>query len=180
MTKFYLYKLTNIKNNKCYIGVSVNPERRKREHLKRVNRWGCKKLVHAIKKYGEDVFKFEALVCGDKNYIYDLEVKAIKHYNSFNNGYNSSLGGEGTDRITVWNKGSKGLCKPNKTSFAKGKHIGDKHPRSKLTNKQRVEIFNKHKTGIPVYNIAKEFNIDKSTVHRAVAFVGKNKLNESN
>lgn len=50
-----------------------------------------------MNKYGRDNFSFELLLCGEDKYIDALEVEAIRLYNSQTpNGYNMTLGGEGT------------------------------------------------------------------------------------
>lgn len=91
----YLYKITNLVNSKCYIGVTKNPDQRKKQHFsKNID----KLLTKAIKKYGKDCFQFQILVCGNKNYIYSLEEAAIKLYNShavWGHGYNIAEGGIG-------------------------------------------------------------------------------------
>ena len=93
---FYLYKLTNTVNGKSYIGVTKNPNLRKRQHLTKTT---VKSLVcKAVKKYGKENFKFEVLCIGSKAYICDLEQKAIILYNShavFGHGYNLADGGYG-------------------------------------------------------------------------------------
>lgn len=91
----YLYKITNTVNGKIYIGMTSNPDRRKYQHF---NRKGLKykSLISlAVNKYGKDNFSFEVLCIGSKDYIVDLEFKAIQSYNSLTpNGYNLRVGGE--------------------------------------------------------------------------------------
>lgn len=93
---FYLYKLTNTVNGKVYIGVTKNPELRKRQHLTKTT---VKNLVcKAVKKYGKESFEFEVVCIGPKDYICDLEQKAIVLYNShavWGYGYNLAEGGYG-------------------------------------------------------------------------------------
>lgn len=91
----WLYKITNNISGKLYIGVTINPERRWRQHQRLKTH--CVALRDAMIKYGKDNFTFKVLVCGDDSYIDDLEVKAIRHFNTqAPNGYNLTLGGEGT------------------------------------------------------------------------------------
>lgn len=83
-------------NNKLYIGITFNPKLRERQHFtkKTTNSLVCK----AVKKYGRNNFKFEILCIGTKDYILDLEVKAISSYNSHavtGHGYNIHSGGLG-------------------------------------------------------------------------------------
>ena len=91
----WLYKITNNINGKLYIGVSIDPERRWRQHKRKGTH--CLALKGAMQKYGSDNFSFDLLLCGEDKYIDELEVAAIKLYNSKTpNGYNITLGGEGT------------------------------------------------------------------------------------
>ena len=90
--KYYLYKIENLVNGKIYIGITNNPERRFKEHK---SSYGCSPLVRAaILKYGVSSFSFDLLCCGDKEYIQELEAKAISEYNSstLGHGYNIKTG----------------------------------------------------------------------------------------
>lgn len=89
----YLYKITNLVNGKLYIGVSNNPDNRKRQHFSSSS---CRLVNTAVRKYGKDNFKFDVICSGTIDYIYDLEPKAIKLYNSDSttgHGYNIASGG---------------------------------------------------------------------------------------
>jgi group I intron endonuclease len=95
----FIYKITNIISNKCYIGETKEdtPEKRWQGHIQSIKRnAGCPALKDAIKKYGIEKFKFEVLIiCFDEDrFIYEKEY--IKKYNSqVPNGYNILPGGEG-------------------------------------------------------------------------------------
>lgn len=90
--KYFLYKITNTVNDKVYIGITGDPKRRKYEHLRKKS--GSFSLVRlAVNKYGADNFTFEVLVEGHKQYITDLEPKAILLYESRLHGYNLQSGG---------------------------------------------------------------------------------------
>lgn len=89
-----IYKITNQINNKCYIGQSINIERRFKEH-KNTNRTS-KYLHRAINKYGIDNFKFEIIETCSKEQLSDREKYWIKYYNSLKPyGYNLTDGGDG-------------------------------------------------------------------------------------
>ncbi len=102
----WLYKITNTLNNKMYIGVTIDPERRWSQH-RRMNT-NCSVLKSAINKYGADNFTFDLLVCGEDKYIDELEVKAIEKFNTVTpDGYNITLGGDGATKVKwedEWNK----------------------------------------------------------------------------
>lgn len=87
----YIYKITNLINNKCYIGQTTDYKRRFIEH-KRMYQENDKTLYKAFKKYGIDNFSFEVLEkC--KNYN-EREIYYIEKFDSYHNGYNMTLGGE--------------------------------------------------------------------------------------
>ena len=95
-----IYKATNIKNGKCYIGVDSNWPHRKSAHKCAVKR-GSDLLFHkAIRKYGWDSFKWELLEESDNiDYLLnERETHHIAKHNSYylNNGYNMTFGGEAT------------------------------------------------------------------------------------
>lgn len=58
-----IYKITNIKNGKFYIGSSINLELRHRQHILglRANRHSCIRLQNSFNKYGEESFKYEVI-----------------------------------------------------------------------------------------------------------------------
>jgi group I intron endonuclease len=97
MDKGKIYKITNKINNKIYIGCTINSlEKRYYEHLYRCFKTDYKsKLYNSIKKYGEENFYIELIEECDLSNIYEIEKKYIEQYDSFNNGLNNTLGGEG-------------------------------------------------------------------------------------
>jgi group I intron endonuclease len=97
MDKGKIYKIINRINNKVYIGCTVTSlEKRYYEHLYRCFKTDYKsKLYNSIKKYGEENFSIELIEECEVINIYEIEKKYIKQYDSFKNGLNSTLGGEG-------------------------------------------------------------------------------------
>lgn len=92
-----IYKITNKKNGLIYIGCTIKSlEQRFSEHLYRCFKTGYKsKLYNSIKKYGVDNFQIELIEECNLGVIYETEKKYVKQYDSFNNGLNSTFGGEG-------------------------------------------------------------------------------------
>lgn len=88
--EYYLYKITNKVNGKCYIGVSKDPYNRFKAHQQKSST--CTKLRNAISKYGRDSFELQVLCKGSVEYISDLEGSAIEAYDSRENGYNILYG----------------------------------------------------------------------------------------
>lgn len=92
----YIYKITNIINNKCYIGQAKNYKQRFYTHKSnlRKNKHDNRYLQFAWNKYGEENFTFEVIDSGED--YNELEKHYINLYNSTdkNFGYNILKGGE--------------------------------------------------------------------------------------
>lgn len=101
--KGYVYSI-KFPNNKRYIGITVRkPKNRLREHLNLSKTDKKRKLYKAIRKYKEENMFFEIMnevEDIDRHALFlklcELETHYIKYYDSFKNGYNCTLGGEGT------------------------------------------------------------------------------------
>ena len=87
-----IYKITNQLNGHAYIGLSIDIERRWKEHRKMKYR-AC--IYDAFVKYGIDNFKFTILEECQKDKLNEQEKYWIAYYNTYKNGYNSTPGGEG-------------------------------------------------------------------------------------
>lgn len=92
----YLYLIIDEENRK-YIGVTNNPDRRYREHCN-----SDKFLSNII---------FNVICEGNKNFIYYLEKKYVEKYNPYYNKTSGGIGGNGCKGEEHWN------------SFLKGKDI---------------------------------------------------------
>lgn len=90
-----IYKITNIKNNKVYIGSSKNIEIRFKAHLSRLNgNYHINKhLQSAYNKYGNKNFKFEVIKLVPLSILRRAEDYFIRKYNSLNPkfGYNKTI-----------------------------------------------------------------------------------------
>lgn len=131
---------TNSITDKVYIGMtSKTLEKRKKEHY--ITARNPKFQFHrAIKKYSEECFTWEVIDTADN--IEDLkekEVAWIYYYDSYRNGYNMTIGGEGTFGIKRSEKTRKKM-----SIVRKGRFIGKDSPsyglkRSKETRKKISE-----------------------------------------
>jgi group I intron endonuclease len=74
-----IYKITNIANNKFYIGKSIRIETRWLQHKGHLNRNTHinKPLQHAWSKYGKDNFKFEIVEIVDREQLLVIEQKYL-------------------------------------------------------------------------------------------------------
>ena len=109
----YIYIIKNTINNKVYIGQTTNTiEYRFKQHLDNVEyNYKTSHLYNAMRKYGKQNFYVELLEEVPNNLLNDREIYWIAYYNSFNNGYNSTIGGEGNKKLNYeniiqdWNNG---------------------------------------------------------------------------
>lgn len=87
----YCYRITNLINGKKYIGITIDYQRRWKEHISRKESL----ISKSIKKNGVDNFKFEIV---EKNLSVEdaeqLEIELIQKENTLSpNGYNLAKGG---------------------------------------------------------------------------------------
>lgn len=87
-----IYKIINKLNNKIYIGQSNNIERRYKDHFE----WPKYKqdIDKAIINEGKDNFTFEIIEECNLNELTEREKYWIQYYNSFEDGYNMTKGGQ--------------------------------------------------------------------------------------
>lgn len=92
----YIYKISNDINHKVYIGkTQYSLEKRFKEHCKDAFKRGEEKrpLYNAMQKYGVEHFFIELIE--ETEYPEEREKYWIEQYDSYKNGYNATLGGDG-------------------------------------------------------------------------------------
>jgi group I intron endonuclease len=91
-----VYRVQNKQNNKVYIGISEKSlEERKKDHIKKSKKGKSYAFQQAIATHGADAFKWEQIdtaVTTDE--LAKKEKEYILEYNSKEQGYNQSQGGE--------------------------------------------------------------------------------------
>ena len=90
----YIYAISNVYNEKMYIGQTKNIEKRWYKHTSDLKnrKHHSKSLQDDWDKYGEEGFEF--IIFGDFENYNEIEIKLIKEFNAINQGYNSQEGGE--------------------------------------------------------------------------------------
>lgn len=120
-----IYKYENKINGKIYIGLSINIENRYRQHLydaEHLEERRCSGIDYAIKKYGIENFDFQIIEECSPDELNDREKYWINFYDSYNNGYNRTIGGNSLK--------------------------GENHPRAILTEKEVWDIREQYGKGI--------------------------------
>ena len=110
----FIYKIYNDINEKLYIGKTTKTiEDRWKEHIYSALYREDKnfQLYNAIKKYGSEHFHITQIEECPTNLLNEREVFWIQFYDSYNNGYNMTEGGDGTvfynreQILEYWNQG---------------------------------------------------------------------------
>lgn len=131
-----IYKITNLINNKVYIGQTVQPlEQRWRQHCYKK---GCIYMHNAILKYGKENFSKEIIEYDvPVNELNNKETFWIKHYKSYirDFGYNILIEG---------GHGRRGL--------------------SKLSNEQIWNLLDLYFRGVTYTELGKRFNMHRKSV----------------
>lgn len=100
----YIYKITNTLNNKIYIGQTIKSvEKRFQQHKNNSNKPYFSQIVlyKAFNKYGIENFKCEQIEEVINEQLDDREKYWIEYYDSYFDGYNSTLGGK-TTQLYNW------------------------------------------------------------------------------
>lgn len=79
----YIYRITNIITNKCYVGITEDYPRRMKKHIKDLNsnKHHSYKLQEAWNRYGSDKFEWTVREVNITKYddLYDYEIAEIKN-----------------------------------------------------------------------------------------------------
>jgi group I intron endonuclease len=183
-----IYIIRNKVNEKVYIGLTtINVEERWEQHIRRSrDRSKNYKLYNAIRKYGLEQFYYEILECNiDGDSIGEKEIYYINHYDSFNNGYNSTRGAdsgifadfeeEGIIQRYINGESSGELANDLGVSWRTIIRVLEKHNierRDNIKIHNDKEFTNDYILGIPLKDMAEKYNVDIKTISRK-----RNKLN---
>lgn len=124
----YVYKITNIINQKVYIGITSRTiEERFREHKHKINERIHLHLYSSMKKYGVENFKIELLEsCKTLENLFIRERFWISKTNSNDPlfGYNNTNGGEGFEKIETDDNKILELYQENRSYFKTAEILG--------------------------------------------------------
>jgi len=155
----YLYKITNLINNKVYIGQTINYKDRWGNHKRQLNRNAHRNehLQFAWNKYEQNSFTFE--IIDECNSIKESDIREtyyIDYYNARNNkfGYNIRTGGknynhseESKQKMSVANRGHKHSEETKrKISIARVGYKCSKETKNKISKNNGKPMLGKHHT----------------------------------
>lgn len=93
-----IYKIQNLINGKCYIGQSIDIEKRwkveKNSAFNENSKSYSYPISKAFRKYGIENFDFQVLEICNKESLNEKEKYWIQYYDSYQKGYNQTLGGD--------------------------------------------------------------------------------------
>lgn len=186
----FIYKITNNVNGKVYIGQTIQTikERFYQHCATKCSDSVLNMAIHiAIKKYGKSNFTIEVIEEVDKDSLNDREKFWIEYYNSYNNGYNSTRGGQDSSThckeldtesiIKEYNSG-KSLRSIGNTFKVDKQTIKDLLIRNnitlrttrsyKLSQTDRISIIEDVKSGIDRKLIMEKWSISKSYLSQLI------------
>lgn len=180
---FGIYCIKNKINNKVYIGKTITKFQKRWFHHRSLLRAGIhnnKYLQKSWNKYGEDNFEFIMLESFDihlrnkendetiNDILFELEKLYIKLYNSYENGYNETTGGEGGCGIVISEEHKKRIAEKNRINM-----LGRKH-----TEETKKKMSESHKGYIKTEEHRK--HLSESLTGKITSEETKKKLSEIN
>lgn len=130
MIEGIIYKYTS-PSGKCYIGQTTNELLRRKKWNSNIYHYAGTKIDRARKKYGSKNFKYEVLVRNKYSSrsiaiedLNRLEIYYIGLYDSYKNGYNCTIGGEGVTGVKLTEEQIDKVRKANK-----GKRLSEEQKR---------------------------------------------------
>ena len=186
----FIYKITNKVNGKSYIGQTIqNVKERFYQHCAiKCSQAVLNMAIHrAINKYGKSNFTIEVIEEVESTNLNDRERYWIKYYNSYNNGYNSTKGGQ--DKIKMFKnldaesiikeyKSGKSLREIGRNFKVDKQTIKDLLVRNniklrttrtyKLSQEDREEILKDFSSGLSRKEIINKWNISKSYLSQLI------------
>lgn len=132
-----IYKYENKLTHSVYVGQSINITKRKWEHE---NCSSPTSLIdQRLQEYGTEAFSFEVIEECEPDALDEREIYWIKFYDSYNNGYNQTLGGQS--------------------------QFGENNLLAKLKEKQVKEIIGLlEKTNESYEQIGNKYNVHRNTI----------------
>lgn len=150
-----IYKITNLINNKCYIGQAKDIYERYFNHHQYDYKRLDYQIYQAMRKYGIENFSIEVLELCAPSELNNKEIYWIEKFDSFHHGYNMTLGGTFLSPKVLTKEAE---MKRNLTRESKQSLQDENHPRAKLTNEEVLNIRQRYRNGENVHSIHKDYS----------------------
>lgn len=167
-----IYKITNIINNKCYVGSSVNITGRWYQHKTELkfNKHHSIKLQRSYNKHGVDNFKYEIIEECDIETLIIREQYYIDLFGCYKNGYNSVMSASCPMLGMSHSKETKEILRQ--------KSVGNKNMLNKKHTEETKDKIRKKLKGVSLSDETKS-KMSKSRKGRIVSDETKLKLSKS-
>lgn len=182
MIQGIIYKWTNLKNNKVYIGKTTREKERYYEHLH--DRRKDLPFHRALDKYGKDNFRYEVIFCTKSNshdnlnvVLNTLERYYIKKFKANNKhfGYNLTEGGDGLSGYKMTEEHKKNISTSSIGHQYRGVGKGNyKHSdeTKKLLSNKKLGIKNEHfYKPVSMYDLEGNHLMDFNSIHEARLYI---------
>lgn len=188
--KGFIYKITNKINGKSYIGQTIQSvkERFYQHCATKCSQAVLNMAIHkVINKYGKSNFTIEVIEEVESANLNDREKYWIKYYDSYNNGYNSTEGGQDgiklfknldTESVVKGYESGKSLREVSRIFNVDKQTIKDLLVRNnirlrttrtyKLSQEDREEVIKDFSLGLSRKEIISKWNISKSYLSQLI------------
>ena len=177
----YLYKITNIVNQKTYIGQTISPTQRWYAHQS-ASANPKVPLQFAIKKYGNHNFDFQIIAqCVSQDDANYLETELVKQYNSYianGKGYNATFGGMNAPKTEEWKQimsdKMKNIWQNNPDTWKSliGNRWNEGKKQSKETIKKRVDKYKQYYKDKPGPTVGRSIHSEEHKTKLSKAWKG--------
>lgn len=190
----YIYLITNKINNKKYVGKTTQSiEKRWEEHISDSKKERCeiRPLYRAIRKYGIENFIIKEIEKGSADILSEREQYWIQYYNTYEDGYNATLGGDGSILLDyneiiktylITHNASEvarvlGCCKDSVYKILKANDIPilSSGEMAKKINSKKIAQYDKCGNFIKEYSSSKEAELAMGNTQRHICDVANGK-----
>lgn len=169
-----IYYIKNELTNKYYVGQSNNIYKRINEHYRNFLRHEeSRHLQYSWDLYGNDFFTWDILEICSVDILNEKEIEYIALLDSYNNGYNLTIGGDGAVGIKFTEEQKKRISEGLKGRVRSKEHSANISASKKkyfetnaMYNAQRVVCLNTGEIFDCIRFACNKYNMDVSAVHK--------------